>query len=401
MNYTSYTAQVKERLSAHNFIDTAAPADLAGRVGLTMERQENWGRLILALATEAESGEGARREALTGALAAWVKNLRRHEQSPVYLILVFPFDRKVPDETAEAIRSLRREGPEQAWGVIPWTADLDVELLDTHSGFPKIGVEVARALTEVPRNAWESVKRKASGPKIGTRGPLLGNMGYVPATRLILALTIAAYLWVILISGSTMNIIGGADTRTLLDWGANHGRLVLAEREQWRLITHVLLHGGLLHLGLNMWALWQVGRHTEMIYGTGRMSFIYVMAGMAGGIASTALRPNFVPSVGASGAILGLMGALVYFAVAIPGRRVDWRELMGPVGINLVYGFFLRGIDNYAHIGGFIGGFLAAFLAGIPGERAPWRLAAMAAAGAVVGMLLTGLLPLGHFPIGG
>jgi membrane associated rhomboid family serine protease len=389
VNYQNYLASVRERLTGLGFAEVAAPDGL----GLVLERQESWGRLAVGLPPAlAPAADGAAWGALAGSSAAWVQTSLRQGEPRRYLILVYPFEKKVSEETAERIKALRQEDPRQRWGLVAWPADLEVELIDRPAGFPKVDDKVARALTEVPRGAVEGLLLQATGPKIGRRTFGM-NMGYVPATRVIMAATIAYYLWVLLISGSTMNVIGGAVARDLTTWGANDSRLVLEQGQHWRLLTYVLLHGGLMHLVLNMWALWSLGRHVELIYGSRRMVYIYIFAGIAGGIASAAFRAYPVISVGASGAVLGMMGALVYFAVGMRGA-VDWRAFMGPVVINLFYGFFIRGIDNHAHIGGFIGGVIAAFLVGIPGQRKPWRVAAMVAGGVVMGLVLSGLVPL-------
>nr|WP_245301809.1 rhomboid family intramembrane serine protease [Symbiobacterium terraclitae] len=183
----------------------------------------------------------------------------------------------------------------------------------------------------------------------------------------------------------------------LILWGANFSLLTLAEQgQQWRLVSHLFVHGGALHLAFNMWALWQVGRYIEAIYGSARMLFIYFVAGVAGGIASVALRPGLVVSVGASGAILGLMGALIYFATTVRHRRVDWQGLLTPVAINLMFGLVYGRVDNYAHVGGLIGGLLAGFVAGVPGERGGWRRFGVPALGLVVALLVAGVVPLRH-----
>lgn len=404
LNFAAYSTHVQGALQERGFAVLTPPDDMLTRLPVTLERSEPFGRLVLAIAAPEESMDGPLREALVSATAAWSRDLQRQGGGRIWVILVFPFGKSVDDMTSTGIKALRQEGEE--WGVIPWVADLEVELIDRHTGAPRIDDQIARVLTEVPRGAVEAVMRKATAPKIGRRGQLLGDLGYVPATRLILAGTIAYFLWSVLMGGGLGfnligSLLGGPGSETLRTWGANRGDLVINQGQHWRLFTHMLLHGGLLHLGFNMWALWHVGRHVELIYSTRNMAFIYVVAGVAGGIASTVFRPYAVLSVGASGAVLGLMGALVYFAVALPGRQVDWRSLLMPVGVNLMYGFFIPFIDNYAHIGGFLGGFLAAFIAGIPGQRAPWRTWAMIGTAAVVVLILSGLVPLPWMPLFG
>lgn len=401
MNYPAYIAGVKERLTSLAFTELTLPADLAGSIALALEREESWGRLIIALATQVNLTEPAPCEALLAAAGAWVRSQQRGERS-CHLVLVFPFDRKVTDAESAAITRLRQDGPDRRWSVIPWTADLEVELLDRHSGFPQVDAAVARALTEVPRGAVEALVRRSTGPRLG-RPRLLVSLDEVPATRLILAFTIAYYLWALLMGsggllGGISGLISGADSDAMIRWGANLSPLVF-QGQQWRLLTHIFLHFGLWHLAMNMWALWSLGRHAEMIFGTGRMAFIYLVAGVSGGIASAALRPTPVFSAGASGAVLGLLGALIYFGSTFKNRPINWHGLWGPVALNLLFGFFVGFVDNYAHIGGFLGGALAACLAGAPGQRQPWRIGAMAVVSLLVALLVAGVIPLPHLGI--
>lgn len=397
MNYAAYIANVQDRLLSQGFTELALPADLAGRIALVLERQEKWGRLIIALAGKLNLAAPEEREGVVAAAGAWLRN----DPAGGQLILVFPFDRRVTEEESAAITALRQEDPNQRWAVIPWTADLEVELLDRHAGFPPVDLKVAQALTEVPRGAVESLVRRSTGPRVGW--PRLGlSLDQVPVTRVILASTFAYYLLAVLMAGGdALSGIGwvltGPDRAVMGFWGANDTMRTLYEGEQWRLVTHMFLHFGLLHLGFNMMALWSVGRQVEIIYGSGRTAFIYLASGIIGGIASAAFRPGFAFSAGASGAVLGLFGAMIYFGLTFRDRPANWHGLWGPVAINLLYGFFLGFVDNYAHIGGFLGGVLTGFIAGVPGFRQPWRLGAMALFGALLALVVMGRIPLPHF----
>ncbi len=401
MHYPTYLAHVRDRLLEEGFTPLDPPGVLSPNLPMAVQREEAWGRLVVALAGRMRAGAGVEPREVVEQTALWARELAAGEEAPCYVVVVFPFAEQVPDELSMGIRALREEDPAERWGVIPWVVDLEVELVDRHVGFPHVGDEVARALTEVPRGAVEETFRRAMGPHIGRRSPvgLRLSLDEVPVTRLILAGTITYYLWTVLVAGGLgagliAHVLAGPGSETLIAWGANETLSVLAFRQQWRLLSHVLLHGNLLHLGFNMYALWNLGRQVELLYGSGRMLFIYLVAGVAGGFASVSLRPGPVLSVGASGAILGLMGALIYFAVAQRGRQVDWRALSTPVVMVLLYGLILPRIDNYAHIGGLAGGALGACLAGIPGERKRWRAIAMAVTGLVILALLTGLVPL-------
>ncbi len=149
---------------------------------------------------------------------------------------------------------------------------------------------------------------------------------------------------------------------TLLHWGANLGSLTL-QGQWWRLLTCMFLHIGVVHLALNMWALWEVGYLAEHLYGPRTFLAVYLLSGLAGGIASMARNP-LVVSAGASGAIFGIAGALIatLYLGKIPAERHALRislvSLVVFAGYNLVYGFFKGNIDNGAHVGGLVAGLL-------------------------------------------
>jgi membrane associated rhomboid family serine protease len=127
--------------------------------------------------------------------------------------------------------------------------------------------------------------------------------------------------------------------------------------EWWRLITAAFLHAGLLHILFNMYALYLLGPAVERVLGTGRFLILYLVAALGGSAASYAFSAPATLSVGASGAIFGLMGALL-----VVGRRFrrDVTEVLVLLGVNLAIGFFLPSIDWRAHLGGAVAGALAA-----------------------------------------
>jgi rhomboid protease GluP len=141
---------------------------------------------------------------------------------------------------------------------------------------------------------------------------------------------------------------------------------LLFGNEYWRLLTVVLVHGSLIHLLFNMYALWVIGPIVEALYGPWRYLGVYALCGIAGSAASFATSPN--PAVGASGAVFGLFGALlVADRVHKPALTRNARNLTAQIGtlilINLAFGFFLGGlIDNAAHIGGLVAGCLLGLL---------------------------------------
>lgn len=129
----------------------------------------------------------------------------------------------------------------------------------------------------------------------------------------------------------------------------------------WRLLTPMVLHGNLTHLLFNSWALYALGTEAERMYGTLRFLAIYLLSGLAGSIASYVFNPD-VLSVGASGAIFGLLGALAAFAftartfVGWEASKMQLGQIATLAAINLVFGFVVPNIDNSAHIGGLIVG---------------------------------------------
>ena len=153
---------------------------------------------------------------------------------------------------------------------------------------------------------------------------------------------------------------GGTENPTVLeDFGALFGPLVAAG-QYWRLFTAMFLHIGIAHLVFNLLGLFLFGRAVEQIFGTFRFLVSYVLAGLVGSIASYVFNPA-VLAAGASGAIFGVLGALVsYLAVQreVFGR-LGQRELTSILflaAMNLLYGLTTQGIDNWAHIGGFAAG---------------------------------------------
>src|SRR5207302_5641892 len=146
------------------------------------------------------------------------------------------------------------------------------------------------------------------------------------------------------------------------------------------------LHASLMHILFNMLALWIVGPALEAALGRVRFLALYVVAALGGSLCSYFLDPRFVAGVGASGAVFGLFGA--YFVVA-RARDVDSRQVVGLIVINLLIGFAVPGIDNWAHIGGLVaGGALAlAFMASERLEPAVRTLVNVAAVGAVLVLL--------------
>jgi rhomboid protease GluP len=146
--------------------------------------------------------------------------------------------------------------------------------------------------------------------------------------------------------------------------GANYGPAIRAG-EYWRLVTSMFLHGSILHLALNAWALYQIGALCELLVGSPKMLLVYFATGIAGSLVSAWF--SAVPSVGASGAIFGLLGALIAFllrrrgTLTAQGKSILMQLVFWAV-INVFFGFSTPGIDNSAHLGGCAAGLLLGFL---------------------------------------
>jgi rhomboid protease GluP len=157
--------------------------------------------------------------------------------------------------------------------------------------------------------------------------------------------------------GGGLSILWGIRGETVYRLGASYGPAIFLGHEWWRLVTAMFLHGGLIHIGFNMMALMQFGPALEELYGSARYLFFYVVTGMFGFLVSAALR-NY--SLGASGALLGLVGLMLAITTKRGGAymREIRSRLISSVAILFVLGFSGVGIDNYAHGAGLALGFV-------------------------------------------
>lgn len=145
--------------------------------------------------------------------------------------------------------------------------------------------------------------------------------------------------------------------------------------EVWRLVTASFLHGGLLHVAVNAYALFMIGPTVERLYGRSRFFVIFVGGGAAGFAASTLFVEQ--PSLGASAGLFAFLGVLLGFAVrarhVLPRttRSAMIREILTVAALNLGLGLMVPYIDNAAHVGGFVGGLALSVL--LRPRRAPFR----------------------------
>ena len=145
----------------------------------------------------------------------------------------------------------------------------------------------------------------------------------------------------------------------------------IREGQTYRLLTGIFLHGGIMHLLFNCYALYVIGSQVENFLGRFKFLIIYLVAGISGALFSM-IFGNYA-SVGASGAIFGLMGALVYFGYhyRVYLGNVVKSQIIPLILLNLALGFFMSGVDNFAHIGGLIGGTLMSIALGVK-DKSSW-----------------------------
>lgn len=162
-----------------------------------------------------------------------------------------------------------------------------------------------------------------------------------------------------------VTLIMGSSNVIYLILGANYAPLV-KNGEIFRLITYAFLHGSIIHLLVNMYSLFIVGRQIENNFGKVRLLIIYFISALSGGLLSALFSDGI--SIGASGAIFGLLGALLYFGLHFRLYLTDAliSKIIPIIILNLLIGFTVTGIDNACHIGGLIGGFLASMAVGVP-----------------------------------
>lgn len=171
----------------------------------------------------------------------------------------------------------------------------------------------------------------------------------------------AAVFLILSVSGNT------EDMYFMLEHGAVYEPFVVQGHEFYRLFTSMFLHFGIDHLLNNMVLLGALGWNLEMEIGKVRFLAVYLVSGIGGNIFSLyhgVRAQEYAVSAGASGAVFGLMGALLYVVIANRGRlgRLSGRGMMFMVALSLYFGITSSGVDNLAHIGGLVCGFVLAFI---------------------------------------
>lgn len=198
-----------------------------------------------------------------------------------------------------------------------------------------------------------------------TRSPLTPMGGQVVrdaiVTKVIIGLNAALFV---------LELVVGIDA-VISDWGMSP-LAVSAGGEWWRMLTAAFLHGSLLHIAFNMFVLWVLGPTLESLFGHVRFVILYLASALGGSIASYAFSPLNTISVGASGAVFGLMAALI---VAGHHLKRDIRQVVILLAINIVIGFIAPNIDWRAHLGGaVVGALITAIMVYAPKQsRVLWQ----------------------------
>lgn len=205
-------------------------------------------------------------------------------------------------------------------------------------------------------------------------------------TPTLVALNVAVWLLNVLSGLSPMS----PSAQELAIWGGNFLPLTLLQ--PWRLLSAMFLHGGIVHLGFNMWALWNTGRLAERFYGNTQLALIYLVAGLAGSIASLFFAARTGVSVGASGAIFGVVGCLLAAlstkADKLPPELAKSMRssMLTFIALSLVLGFTAGFVDNAAHLGGLAGGYLMGMVMAEKFDAIEFRRQGLVRAVAAIGL---------------
>lgn len=177
------------------------------------------------------------------------------------------------------------------------------------------------------------------------------------ATLVLIAVNVAVYAVTAYLSRDLIN----SNINVLIELGAKDNSLIAAG-QYWRLLTCMFLHGGILHLAVNMYSLFAVGPVIERFFGKKKYLAIYFISGICSSLLSFYMTPQV--SIGASGAIFGVLGACLVFGVEMKDQigKDFMINVIAVIVLNLFLGFSVAMIDNYGHIGGLVGGIATSFL---------------------------------------
>jgi rhomboid protease GluP len=215
------------------------------------------------------------------------------------------------------------------------------------------------------------------GPSPPARPPARERQPTPVVTYTILLVNAVMLVVTALMSGGRPGVVEPS-TAALCRLGALNAAAIAESGQWWRLLTVMVLHGGVLHFALNSYALFVYGPPLEQALGRLRLVAVYLVSGFVGAAASFAFGRTAL-GVGASGAIFGLLGGLVAFLWRRRSRGLaQLQSVLVIVALNLAFGLSIPNIDNLAHVGGFVGGLVAIGLMETVPRRPVAQLAALA-----------------------
>jgi membrane associated rhomboid family serine protease len=181
-------------------------------------------------------------------------------------------------------------------------------------------------------------------------------------TRALIVLNILGFLWELRVGGPGV-LSGRILSGTPIDKGLLAPNDVLVNHEYYRIFTSAFLHGSIIHIGVNMFSLYILGRFIEAVLGPVRMLTVYMVSLVAAGVGVVLFSAPNISTLGASGAIFGLFGALFAIGIKLGERGSELvRANIGILVLNLIFSFSVPGISWQAHVGGLIVGFLVTLL---------------------------------------
>jgi membrane associated rhomboid family serine protease len=215
------------------------------------------------------------------------------------------------------------------------------------------------------------------------RAMALGGLGSYPITAALLAINVVAFL---------LEQVPGLNVK---DWGVNYGPLTISG-EYWRLVTAGFLHADIIHIALNMWCLWSLGRLSERLFGKWQTFAIYMVTGVGGAILSIANNPQH-GELGASGAVFGIVGAVIAGVKfgdldipsgekkAIVSSALSFAVLNFVLGLSGSFGVgMFANVDNMCHLGGFVTGLMVGLPLGAFIRNKPFQVATLVVTSAVL-----------------
>jgi membrane associated rhomboid family serine protease len=190
-------------------------------------------------------------------------------------------------------------------------------------------------------------------------------------TRFLIVVNFLVFLWELSVGGSS--VLGSFDSpgaARVLEEAALIPAAVLQYGQWWRIVTGAFMHGGLIHIGVNMLSLWFLGRFIEYALGSWRMLLVYMVSLVVSGLGVVYFSNPMTPTLGASGAIFGLFGALfaIGFKLGKPGMDLV-RSNIGILVLNLIITFTVPAISWQAHVAGLLAGFVLTYAIYYPPKR--------------------------------